>query len=474
MPEQRPSAATPARESGPGDRGQGRRSLRHGSQAPDSRRQRPSKRSPRTQSLLLATTLALTLALSACGSSSPPAKHASTAKSPTASTPTTSTGEGSSSHSASASVNDNPATILLPTGASAGQTLASVAGEPISAAEVARIMAEHSEGPVPDPPNYSACIANLKQAAAAEASSATPAKEQSTAELRQSCQSKYEAGLTAALSRATHNHWLIGEARELGVHVSSRAVQQEFQAGVKSFKTAVEFNAYRKRSGQSVAGIKAELLLGKLSDAIFKVAKSKEHSTTPAEAGAYYRSHPQQFTVPEGRDVRILRTATEASALKAKQEIQSGKSFSSVASEFSSIAQPLDAKGGEIKDLTPHELEVKEIDDAIFAAAPKRLYGPLKVIAQHKTIAPETNSGFFLFEVQSTVPARKVPLSKVSAALSKQLSTQRKNQSLASFVAAFRRKWTARTDCRPGYVIVENCKQFKSPKGSKPEDPYTL
>jgi foldase protein PrsA len=474
MSEQRPSAATPAREPSPGSRGLGGGSRGHRPQAPDYRRDGPSKRSPRAQALALATTLLLTLALSACGSSSPSAKHASTAKSPTTSTPATSTGEGSTSHSASASLNDNPATILLPTGPAAGQTLASVAGEPVSAAEVARIMAEHSEGPVPDPPNYSACIANLKRAAAAEASSATPAKEQSAAEHRQSCQSKYEAGLTAALSRAIHNHWLIGEARELAVRVSPRAVQQEFQAGVKSFKTAAEFNAYLKRSGQSVAAVKEELLLGKLSDAIFKVAKSKEHPTTPAEASAYYSSHPQQFTVPEGRDVRIVRTATEASALKVKQEIQSGKSFSSVASELSSIGQPLGVKNGEIKDLTPHELEVKEIDDAIFAAAPKRLYGPLKVIAQHKTIAPETNSGFFLFEVQSTVPARKVPLSKVSAALSKQLSTQRKNQSLASFVAAFKRKWIARTDCRPGYVIVENCKQFKSPKGSKPADPYTL
>jgi hypothetical protein len=42
----------------------------------------------------------------------------------------------------------------------------------------------------------------------------------------------------------------------------------------------------------------------------------------------------------------------------------------------------------------------------------------------------------------------------------------------AAFVAAFRRRWIAQTDCRPGYVIVDLCRQFKGAR--PPADPYTL
>ena len=38
-----------------------------------------------------------------------------------------------------------------------------------------------------------------------------------------------------------------------------------------------------------------------------------------------------------------------------------------------------------------------------------------------------------------------------------------KQKAFAAFVKAFRDRWTARTECRAGYV-VEDCKQYKAPK----------
>ena len=34
---------------------------------------------------------------------------------------------------------------------------------------------------------------------------------------------------------------------------------------------------------------------------------------------------------------------------------------------------------------------------------------------------------------------------------------------LTAFVKGFKKKWTARTDCRTGYVVMD-CKQYKAPK----------
>jgi foldase protein PrsA len=417
----------------------------------------------------------LSLALVACGSSREK-KQAGTGKSTAAqASPGTTTSQAQLAQ-ASEKANDNPATILLPSGPAAKQPLATVAGQPVSAAEVSRLLGVGASAgePVPDPPEYTACIAGLKQGAAAKAAPGSAVKEESPAQLRHSCQYHYEQRLTSALGRAIHNRWLLGEARELGVHVSAREVRQEFDLSKKSFKTQAEFDAYRKQSGQTIPQMMLEIKLGKLADAIFKIAKSKDHPATPGEVAAYYHAHKQQFTVPEGRHIRIVRTATEASALKALQELKAGKSFASVAAELSAIAQPITAKHGEVKNLKPHTYEEKALNDAIFSARPNRLYGPIKLTAQHKTIAPETNTGYFIFEVKGVVPGRSVALSKVSASIAQQLTTLHKNQNLASFVIAFRRKWTARTDCRPGYVIVNFCKQFKQPKGAGSEDPYRL
>jgi hypothetical protein len=419
----------------------------------------------------LATALALcaALALSACGGS-----HTSTGAAAGGAS-----ASSSSSHaprSASAVAND-PATIALPSGAAASQTIvASVAGKPITAAEVRSLMEQKSANiPVPDPPQYSSCIARLKQQAASEASSAAKSlKGQSEARLRELCRGSYEAALRSALGIAIHNRWLADEAARDAIHVGERAVQEEFEVSRKSFRTGAEFESYLRNSGQSVPVMKQEIKLGKVADALFAKAKSKDHPATPGEVAAFYERHKQGFAVPGGRHVRILRTATEASAQRALSELRSGKSFAAVVGELSAIAQPITAKNGEVKDLKPHVYEEKPLNDAIFNAKADRLYGPLKVTATHRTIASETNSGFFIFEVKGVVPGRQIPLSAVKASIAQQLSAQQKEQHLASFVIAFRRRWTAQTDCRAGYVIVKNCKQFKQPKGAVGEDPYTL
>jgi foldase protein PrsA len=407
------------------------------------------------------------LAIAACGSSSHRAKEVTKSGPSPSSTAT----QGAQT-TASASLNDNAAQTLLPAGASAKRTVASVGGYAISAAEVRHWMAVKSPNtPVPDPPQYSACIANLKQTALKSASSA-PAE--SEVQLKRTCEGRYEEQLAAALGTAIHNQWLIGEAREEGVGVGAGEVQQEFELSKKSFKTSAEFEAYLKHVGQDVAEFKSEIKLGKLTDKIFQIAKRKAKTATGAEVSSFYAAHKQQFSVPAGRRVLILRTATEASALKAKQELQSGKSFSTVVKELSAIGQPITAKDGEVADLKPGLFQEKVLDDAIFTAKLNRLYGPIRLTAQHKTIATETNTGFFIFEAKGVVPGSRIPLAKVKASLAEQLTKQQKEQSLATFIKAFRRKWRARTDCRPGYVIVKNCRQFKLPKGSPPEDPYTL
>ena len=353
--------------------------------------------------------------------------------------------------------------------------LASVAQRPITVAAVEHLIAiKSAPEPAPDPPSYESCVAHLKAKAAAQSLAAAAA--QSEEQLKQSCQQSYQRLLQAALAGAIHDQWLLGEAAEEKIDVSQGEVQSEFEQSKKSsFRTEAEFQAYRKSTGQSVSDMLSELKLGKLSNAIFENIKRKERPPTSAEVAAYYDSHAKQYTIPEGRDVRILRTLTEASALKAKQELQSGKSFQSLAKGLSGagIAQPLTAKDGEIARLEPTLFGEKSLNDAIFSAKLNQLSGPVNVIAAHKTIAKESGSGSYVFEVMKVIPASRTPLSRLKATIAQQLSEAKKTQTLAAFVAAFRSKWRARTDCQPGYVI-RNCRQYQAAKGAVVEDPYTL
>lgn len=52
-----------------------------------------------------------------------------------------------------------------------------------------------------------------------------------------------------------------------------------------------------------------------------------------------------------------------------------------------------------------------------------------------------------------------------AAAARKGLTAAQQQQAVASFTEAFTKRWSARTNCEPGYV-VEECRQYKGPKSA--------
>jgi PPIC-type PPIASE domain len=350
--------------------------------------------------------------------------------------------------------------------------LATVAGKSIEMAEVEHQMLLASpREPLPDPPTYSRCAERLAATTTAKAGAAGLGS--NATRLRSACRQHYEELLHDALTKTIHTQWLIGEATELGVHVSQQEVREEFELSRKSFKTSAAFAAYRKGTGQSIADMMSEIKLGKVADAIFKKVGEKDHPADGAEVASYYRRHLDQFTLRRGRDVRIVRTTTADAAVSVKRELESGTSFATVARELSAVGQPVGSKSGTVTALRPHFYAEKALNDAIFRARLHHIYGPVKVTATHKTIAPETNSGFFVFEVTRRVPGERTPLGAVSDAIAQQLTKANQQRTLATFIAAFKRKWRARSSCQPGYV-VQNCRQFKPTTANHAEDPYTL
>jgi foldase protein PrsA len=305
---------------------------------------------------------------------------------------------------------------------------------------------------IPEPPKYTACIAHL------EATTPKPAKGTAAptrAQLKSQCEQQYKSLQQEVLGFLISASWVEGEASQLGVKVPDKEVKKRFvQIKEQQFPKPAEFEKFLASSGQTVSDllfrVKGNLLASKIQQ---KIVKSKSN-VSQAQITKYYNEHKQRFEVPEKRSVNIILTKTEAAAKKAKSEVASGKSFASVAKSVS-IDPVSKAHGGLLPEVVKGQ-EEQALSSAIFAAKKNVLSGPVK-----------TSFGYYVFEVKSATPGSVQPLAQAQASVRSQLVATQQQTALSSFIKNFKKKWTAKTDCRAGYVVM-NCKQYKPPKAPKP------
>ena len=254
------------------------------------------------------------------------------------------------------------------------------------------------------------------------------------------------------------SQWVLGEADSLGVHVSDKEVRKRFaQIREQQFPKPEEFEKFLANSGQTVSDLLLRVKLNLLSSKIQQKIVKQKANVTQAQVSKYYNEHKQRFEVPEKRNVNIILTKTEAAANKAKAEVSSGKSFATVAKSVS--IDPLSkTRGGNLPEVVKGQ-EEQALSEAIFAAKTNVLSGPVK-----------TPFGYYVFEVKGTSPGSVQPLSQAQASVRSQLVATQQQAALSSFVKNFKKKWTAKTECRASYAgtplaaVVMDCKQYKAPK----------
>jgi foldase protein PrsA len=301
---------------------------------------------------------------------------------------------------------------------------------------------------IPDPPDYKACIAHL------QATQPKPAKGQTaptTQQLKSQCEQQYKSLQQEVLGFLISSQWVLGEANSLGVKASDKEVKKEFEKIKKTqFPKSGDFEKFLATSGQSVSDLLLRVKLNLLSSKIQKKIIAEHNKPTHAQIQKYYNENKSRFGKAEKRAVRIILTKTEAQALAAKKEIESGKSFASVAKAVS-IEPTSKAKGGLINEVTQGQ-EGPALDKAIFSSKVSVLGGPVK-----------TPFGYYVYEVLKITPGSNPPLSKVESTVKQQLTATSQQQALSNFVKEFRKKWTSKTECRVGYVVTD-CKTYKAPK----------
>jgi foldase protein PrsA len=309
---------------------------------------------------------------------------------------------------------------------------------------------------IPLPPKYTACIASAKAAAKPAKGQAPPTE----AALKSQCAQQYKSLQQEVLGFLISSNWVIGEAKSLGVKITDKEVKKQFEK-IKSqqFPKAAEFEKFLKTSGQSVSDLLLRVKLNLLSQKIQQKIVKQKSKVTQAQIAKYYKENPKRFGVAEKRNLLIILTKTEGQAKKAKQEIQSGKSFESVAKRVS-IDPASKSNGGKLAGVVKGQ-EEKSLDAAVFSAKKNVLTGPVK-----------TPFGYYIFEVQTITPGSQQTLKQAEASIKSQLTATQQQAALSKFVKEFKKKWMSKTDCRAGYVVTD-CKQYKAPKTTSTSTPAT-
>lgn len=307
---------------------------------------------------------------------------------------------------------------------------------------------------VPDPPDYKECIARTK----AQSKPAKGQKAPGEPELKKQCEQQYKSLQQEVLGFLISSSWVLGEASSLGVKVSDKEVKKQFEK-IKSqqFPKAAEFEKFLKTSGQTVSDLLLRVKLNLLSSKIQQKIVKEKSKVTKKQIETYYKNNPKRFGVPEKRDLLIILTKTEAQAKQAKKEIESGKSFESVAKRVS-IDPTSKSNGGKLPGVVKGQ-EEKSLDTAVFSAQKGVLTGPVK-----------TPFGYYIFEVQKVTPGTQQTLKQSEASIKAQLTATQQQSALSKFVKEFKKKWTAKTECRAGYVVAD-CKSYKAPKTSSVSAP---
>ena len=341
-----------------------------------------------------------------------------------------------------------PAAVLAGCGGVPGNAVAEVDGTAIEKGDFERWMtiASKSSGQqnaaVPDPPNYSKCVA------AARKNLPKPAKGQpktTDAQLKEQCKQQYNQLRDQVVGLLLTFEWVEREAEEQGVKASDAEVKKAFaQEKKQSFPKEADYQKFLKESGRSEDDILQQVRLRLLSTKIReKIIKGKD-KVTDAQVEQYYNKNKARFAQPERRDVSIVRTKTEAKAEQAKKALESGESFKTVAKQYSNDQQSK-AQGGKLPAVAKGQQE-KAFDDAIFAAKKGQLEGPVK-----------TPFGYYVFEVDDVTKATQQSLKEATPTIKQLLAAQNQETAFNTWVKDFEKKWKGKTECREGFATTQ-CK----------------
>ncbi|HEX3976381.1 MAG TPA: peptidyl-prolyl cis-trans isomerase [Solirubrobacteraceae bacterium] len=333
-----------------------------------------------------------------------------------------------------------------------GDSVAVVAGNPITTKAFKHWMFVAAQGQaaqspgspviVPDPPNYTQCMAEARKDIPSLAK--TPAKT-----LKTDCSQLFTTLSGQVMDFLIKAYWYQADAHKIGINITNAQVQKALTTAKKSqFSTDAQFQSFLKTSGQTVQDIVFRVRVNQIFQKL-----SAKHPTTVTQTAItnYYNSHKSQFGTPETRNMDIVLTKTQAEANTAKAAIQGGQSWAAVAKKYS--IDPSKSKGGALNGVTAGQQD-SSLSKAAFAAPANKLIGPVK-----------SQFGYYLIRVTKIKAATQRSLAQSSALIKQTLTSQLQTAAQTAVDNHAKQDWLKKTSCRKIYAMAD-CNGYKAPKTS--------
>jgi parvulin-like peptidyl-prolyl isomerase len=322
-----------------------------------------------------------------------------------------------------------------------GNSVAVVAGNPITTAAfnhwlyvAAKGNSAQNGAPVivpNDPPNFDSCLREVRRQFPTLAS-------QPDSRIRAECKVLFNSLSSEVMGFLITSYWYQAQAAKLGIHISQADVAKALALiRRQQFPTAAAWNAFLTQTGQTIPDVNYRVRFSKV------VAKLLAHygkKITPASILAYYKAHPTSFGTPESRNLRIVRTNSEAQARAALAALKAGQGWPTVAKTYSIDAATKNS-GGLLQGVVSGE-EEHALNVAAFSAPKGKLVGPI-----HGTF------GWYVFEVAGIKPATKQSLTKATPLIRQVLTSANQAAAQAALTKAVKANWGSQTQCRSDYSM---------------------
>lgn len=250
---------------------------------------------------------------------------------------------------------------------------------------------------------------------------------------------------TRVMESLIRDEWIRQEAEARGIAISEAEVQAALD---KAQESGFLDEAALESAGLTEQDILPTIRKGQLQRKVTAAVTTDVEDTSAQDVAAYYRENREAMVVTERRDVRLVLTRDRARAAAARSALRRGRSWDSVAAEYSIHAESSD-NGGKISDLRKGPVGTG-VTAAVFRAREGVLTGPVQV-----------ERSWAVFVVERVKPPFQATLEQARDEIMELLGFQRRQAALADFT----RKYRAKTTCAPDYR-VRACSN--SPLGGDP------
>jgi foldase protein PrsA len=303
---------------------------------------------------------------------------------------------------------------------------------------------------VPDPPNFTNCVAAKEKQPLPKG---TPKPR--PADLKNQCQQEYTGLRDQTMQFLISAQWLMKEADKRKIKVSQAEVQRNFQDQKKqSFPKEADYQKFLKSSGRTEADLLFQVKISLLTNQIQQKVVAGKGNVSQAQVTSYYNKNKSRFAQPETRDLLVILTKNAGQAQTALNAVKGGQNWAAAAKKYSTD-QASKSQGGKLLGVSKGQQE-KAFDSAIFSAKVGQIEGPVK-----------TQFGYYVFKVTKDHAATQQTLAQAGPTIRNILKSQGQQTALNSFVKDFQKHYKSETNCAKGFV-VQSCKNAPKQSSSTP------